>query len=474
MKSNFKKYYFVVSMVLGLMFTVLASQAIDVPDTIKYPIAELGGCGSREVCQAYCDQTSNMESCVDFGLKNAMLSENEAVLAKKAIVKIKAGQTPGGCDSKESCQSFCQNSITDLNSCIAFADEIGVPEEEIAQAKKIAQALQKGANLPGECTGKASCESYCQDSSHIDECLAFAEAAQLLPGDEIAEAKKVAVFLKNGKMPGGCKSKSECQVYCEASDHFEECISFAENAQLISKEEAEVAKKTGGQGPGGCKSKATCETYCNLTENAKACSDFAVEKGLVSEEEMDNIKNGVEKNRTGLGEVPDEARNNAENCLNNVFEGNLQKVLAGQQYTTKVQGEKIEGCFEEAISKYTESKMQQGAAQGGQGGQQGPPADIEKEIQSAPAAVQDKIKNEIETRTNEEKAKQAQQKVEEVKNQIQSQVQNMPSGAPPVNIPDVNLNSPPSGGVVPAPGGAPCNSEEECRAMFGGSAPPTN
>ena len=452
-------------MIFGLMFVALVSQAIEVPDTIKYPIAELGNCGSQAACQAHCDQTGNMESCVDYGLKNAMLSQGEATLAKKAIAKIKAGQTPGGCDSKESCQRFCQDNITDLNSCIAFATEIGVPESEIAQAKKIAQALEKGANLPGSCTGKTSCESYCQDSSHMDECLAFAEAAQILPGNEIAEAKKVAVFLKNGKMPGGCKSKSDCQVYCEASDHFDECISFAENAQLITKEEAEVAKKVGGQGPGGCKSQATCEAYCNKTENAKACSDFAVEKGLLSEEEMDNVKNGVEKIRTGLEKVPSEAKGDVETCLNNVYDGNLQKVMAGQQYTTKAQGGKIENCFAEAIAKYTKEKMEQGAAQGKQGGQQGPPADMEKEIQAAPAEVQGEIKKEIETKMNEEKAKQIEQKTQEIQGQIKSQM--------PADAPDVNLSSPPSGGggPVPAPGGAPCNSEAECRAMFGGSAP---
>lgn len=411
---------------------------------IAYPIAELGNCPDETACAAYCDKTENMEACVNFAQAKGLLGEREAGIAKKAIARIKLGETPGACNSRESCENFCQKNTASLNSCLAFAEELGISGEELDQAKKVAAALQGGAKLPGDCQGKAACESYCKNANHIDECLVFAEAAGILPAEELAEAKKVAPFLKSGQTPGACQTKEECRAYCSIDDNFNECLSFGEKVGFVSKEEAELARKTGGKGPGGCKSKQACQDYCNLQENAKTCADFALEKGLVSEAEADNIKNGAAKIKSGLEQTPAEIKGEVETCLNDLFGGRLQAVLAGEQMITGQQGGKIGACFEEAAKAYAKRKMQEGQSAGQSGG-----APDAKALDSAPAEIRNQVNREIESRR--------QQAAEE------SMPQNIqiPTG-PPANIPlsgapaELPENIAPPAGFGP-PAGVPEN-----------------
>jgi hypothetical protein len=238
-----------------------------------------------------------------------------------------------------------------------------LPPEELAQAKKVAKAFQEGAAMPGNCVGKKSCEQYCADSSHMEECLIFAEKSQILPAEEIAEARKVLKLMKSGETPGKCDSKSSCKDYCTKDENFEECILFAEKAGFVSAEEAVMAHKVGGKGPGGCKGKDECLNYCDTNENAKECANFAIEKGLVSKEEEELIKNGTAKLKAGLEQVPGEVRSTIEQCLRNTIgNDNLAKLNAGQDlYLTKKQGEGIGPCFETALAEYAEEQAQVGA-----------------------------------------------------------------------------------------------------------------
>ena len=53
-------------------------------------------------------------------------------------------------------------------------------------------------------------------------------------------------------------------MYCEESSHQEECISFAEENGFMTKEQAGKAKKFAGKaGPGGCKGPQECMAFCN-------------------------------------------------------------------------------------------------------------------------------------------------------------------------------------------------------------------
>lgn len=475
-----KKIIFIFCISCALALSVLVAPkvlAAEDPETgITYPVAELGNCADKSACAAYCEKAENMDACIDFASNNGMISQEEAAIAKKAIVKIKAGETPGGCSSKESCESFCQDKTDNLDECLTFAQEIGVPEEKLEQAKKISAALKGDAQLPGNCNGKSACEAYCKNANHIDECLVFAEAAQILPADELAEAKKIAPLLKNGQMPGNCQGKEECKAYCEADEHFEECINFAEKAEFISKEEAEMAKKVGGKGPGGCKSKKECEDFCNLEENAETCANFALEKNLVSPEEADNIKNGVGQIVSGLAKVPPEVRPDVEACLNGLF-GDLNSVISGQKKITKSQGEKIGQCFQAAVDKYAADQQKKGedAMQAGGQGQGMPPANIEKMIENVPEEMKGQVREQIENRAQEEELRARQEAEQRARQEMEA---NMPQGIPSGSAPqDMPVQAPPSGipqgSGAPSVQGPPCNSPEECQAMFGGG-PPAN
>jgi hypothetical protein len=146
-------------------------------DAPGYPIAELGNCADKTDCQAFCNKSENMSACISYAEKNKMLSTEEINLSKKVIKKFEEGKLPGGCKDKNTCETFCQNNITNLDECLSFAEEIGISGASIEEGKKIAKALKEGANLPGGCSGKAECETYCADPVHIDECLDFGEAS---------------------------------------------------------------------------------------------------------------------------------------------------------------------------------------------------------------------------------------------------------------------------------------------------------
>ena len=147
---------------------------------------------------------------------------------------------------------------------MAFAEKSGlVPAEALKEMQSIQSVLKAGGQLPGGCKNKNDCQSYCSASAHMEECIGFAEKSDLIQGKDLEDAKKFYHSSKSGETPGGCTTKEQCQTYCADSSRAIECVSFAEKAGLISKEEADMARKTGGKGPNGCTSKESCDAFCN-------------------------------------------------------------------------------------------------------------------------------------------------------------------------------------------------------------------
>lgn len=322
-----------------------------------------GGCRSLESCEFYCDNINNIEECLNFARKNNVLDKEEIEEAEKVLSALKKGvNLPGGCGNKKECDAYCENS-NNMEECLLFAEEAGFMEkQEIEMARKIGNkkgpggcmgrkckdycenpehfeeclefaeenglikkedaelARKTGGKGPGDCKGRKECESYCEDESHLDECLAFAEEHNLISKEEAEMAK-----ITKGKGPGGCTGKEECETFCNEPQNMEECISFAEKHGFISKEEAEKARKFGGKsGPGGCAGKQ-CESYCEDKSHREECFKFAEENGLIEKEELENMKKGMEilKEKKGPGgcasreecEVFCENPDNFEKCL---------------------------------------------------------------------------------------------------------------------------------------------------------------
>ncbi len=285
----------VVAVLISSAIVALASSKAD----IAFPVAELGGCKNETDCRAYCEQRDNADiirACLTFAKKHNLLPAD--VIAKgEKFADVAAGGGPGGCRNEEDCVNFCDNP-SHMTECLDFAIRYDLlPADELEDSKKVLKALKAGFETPGDCTRKDECLAYCENTAHIDECLAFAEKAGFISGKELAEAKKVAPFLKSGETPGGCKSKAECEAYCGYPDHVDECISFAEKLGLMTAREAELIKKAGGKSPGDCavgsrnpeEAQNKCAVYCNKEENRQTCFKFAVQMGIMTAEEATQI-----------------------------------------------------------------------------------------------------------------------------------------------------------------------------------------
>ncbi|MDP3762443.1 MAG: hypothetical protein Q8Q97_00010, partial [bacterium] len=200
------------------------------------------------------------------------------------------GGGPGGCQSEQGCEEYCSD-VGNIKECVSFAKEHGMMEKgELEEAEKVQQAVERGARLPGGCRNKKACEAHCSNPDNMEECLAFAEQAGFMKKEELEEAKRILPLMKSGQTPGGCRSKQQCEAFCENPDNVEACVSFAEKAGFMKPEEAVMMRKTGGKGPGGCRGRVECEIYCNNPDNAEQCFKFAEENGLIPPEELEQIK----------------------------------------------------------------------------------------------------------------------------------------------------------------------------------------
>lgn len=247
--------------------------------SIEFPIPALGNCESEEACFLYCEEPAHYEACFAFGTEHGLLEEE---INPELIERIADGGGPGGCTSQVSCEAYCSDS-SHLVECVTFAEQHDLMSpEELEEAKKVVAALEAGATLPGGCANKDTCEAYCADASHMQECLSFAEAAGFLSGEELEEAKRMLMLIEDGATPGGCTSQETCESYCQDASHLEECIDFGVKTGFISADEAERIKTSGGGmmgGPGGCKGEEECKAYCQNPANQEECKQFGASQG---------------------------------------------------------------------------------------------------------------------------------------------------------------------------------------------------
>lgn len=283
-----KNYYLILLLPVSIFAGFLVFAQEEMPAGVTFPIAELGNCKSKTECMTYCDLPENMLACLDFAEKHNLIPKDEVKIARK-MLKLGATAGPGGCKGKVQCEAYCDD-MAHIEECLAFAEKHNlIPAEELKEGKKVAAAMKKGIKPPN-CRGKSSCDAYCSQPAHMEECLVFAEAAGLIPQDEIAEAKMALKAMKQGIKPPPCRGKQECDAYCGQEEHFAECLTFAEAAGFISPEEAIMAKKTGGKGPGNCRSKESCDKYCDDPAHSEECLNFAEKHGFISEEDAENAR----------------------------------------------------------------------------------------------------------------------------------------------------------------------------------------
>lgn len=269
----------------GLLIIGATTSAQTINDAnVRYPVAELGNCANQGACKTYCDDPAHAQACLAYAQKNNLMSQDEIAAAQKFLDA--GGKGPGGCTSQESCQSYC-NDMSHINECVAFAEKTGIlPPEQLAEAKQVQAAIAKGVTPP-PCNNKQECDAYCEDPSHMKVCVAFGEAAGFLKGQELTDAKKMLAAIDNGATPPPCKGKDACDAYCSQPDHMEACMTFAQAAGLMTPEEAQgsqqmLAAIKKGAKPPACKGKDECDAYCAEPAHVDECINFSVAAGFMS------------------------------------------------------------------------------------------------------------------------------------------------------------------------------------------------
>ena len=384
-----KTKYLISFIVISLALAGSAAWAQDV----QYPVKELGDCKDKSACKTYCDKPENVEACVNFAEKNNLMSKEEIGLAKKFIEA--GGKGPGGCTGKDSCENFC-NDITHIDECVTFAVENNLmPPGELEEAKMVQAAIKRGVKPP-PCGNKKQCDVYCEESEHMEECIAFGIEAGFIQGKELEDVQKMLAAVKRGVKPPPCKGKEACDAYCSSPDnmemcmtfameagfmsenekadsqkmlgalkkgvkppkcngkeacdaycaedaHVEECINFAIAAGFMDAKDAEMAKKTKGKGPGNCKGKDECEAFCNNPDNQETCFNFGKENGLIPEADLKQMEEGKQKFKESLQQAPATVMD----CLNaEVGTGLMEKFKDGAAMPPKDIGDKMRTCYE--------------------------------------------------------------------------------------------------------------------------------
>lgn len=390
------KYFIILSFLIVssvILTNKVSGQEIASASDVQYPIQELGNCEDKEACRIYCDKPANAEKCLTFAEKNNLMSEEEISIAKKFLES--EDDRPGNCKREEDCKEYCDD-VSHIDECIAFAEKNNlVPPEELEEIKKVQSAIKRGAKPP-PCGNKKQCDTYCEDPSHMEECITFGAEAGFIQGKELEDAQKMLQAIKRGatplpckgkeacdeycsspdnmelcmnfameagfmseeekadsqKMlqaikkgfkPPPCKSREECDAYCSSEEHFEECTNFSVAAGFMSEEDATMARKTGGKGPGDCKGKEECEAFCNNPDNQETCFNFAKENGMIPEEELRKMEEGKEQFRQSFEQMPSEVLD----CIQGeVGADMLEKMKNGSVMPPREIGDKMATCFE--------------------------------------------------------------------------------------------------------------------------------
>ncbi|MFA5773364.1 MAG: hypothetical protein WC908_01675 [Candidatus Paceibacterota bacterium] len=182
-----KTLFIILTFITSIIFfnVVLATTSLE---NIKYPVIKLGNCKDIKDCHVYCEKQENILKCVDFGEKAGIISTEDAT-----------------------------------------------------KTRKFSEVLKQGG--PGKCANQRTCEQYCEESLHINECLTFAEKHELISLEQLKRAKAISKVLKDiDKLPGECKDQKTCIEYCSKEINFSKCLEFSKKFNLISED---ISKQVG-------------------------------------------------------------------------------------------------------------------------------------------------------------------------------------------------------------------------------------
>jgi hypothetical protein len=218
----------------GILSPLELDEARRVTGAMKAGYEPPGNCKTKSQCEAYCSEPKHMDDCLGFARAVGLMSEAELEEAQKVANAIAAGHSmPGNCRGKRQCEAYCNNS-NNVEECLEFGIAAGfVNPSEAEEARKVLPLLKSG-QTPGKCKSRSQCEAYCANPNNAVECTEFAVKAGFVSAQEASKVRKILPLMRAGQTPGKCKSKTACEAYCKNPVNQKECFEFAKKAGLIS------------------------------------------------------------------------------------------------------------------------------------------------------------------------------------------------------------------------------------------------
>jgi len=169
-----------------------------------------------------------------------------------------------------------------------------------------AENIQYPISELGNCKSDVDCRAYCDKSKNTDACLSFAQENNLMSAQEIDIAKR---FLAAKDTPGRCVGKVACDVYCNDISHINECVPFAQNNNLLPTDQLQEAKKiqtaiANGVKPPSCANKEACDTYCQDPNHMEECIAFGEATGFLQGQELVNAQKVLAAIKSGIKPPP--------------------------------------------------------------------------------------------------------------------------------------------------------------------------
>src|SRR3989344_3669830 len=208
----------------------------------NFPVEELGSCADLESCTNYCEDPVNYNSCSDFAKKNGFYKDDETQYGNEEFWQ--ETQSELGCNSTESCATYC-SSPENHEKCDAFAKRSEIPGGYTDQPDK-PEYLQIAQTVLG-CDSLESCSTFCDSTANAQKCDEFADQVGLLGGNttggpdgcqtpescnaycsdpaNFEECSAFKVGTGNFSGPGNCNSEESCRSYCDQNPA--DCRSYA-------------------------------------------------------------------------------------------------------------------------------------------------------------------------------------------------------------------------------------------------------
>ncbi len=195
-----------------------------------------GGCTTKEACKIYCSDATHAEECAQFAEKFKLLDPNQLAKFRKFYAGIADNKKPIDCHDQHTCETFCAMRSNN-EKCLKFAKDNNLVDEEHAmEISKFQQAINNG-ETPGACESKEACKTFCSDENNKAECLAFAATMGWI---KFSDLERLRTERFHG--PGDCDSKDACEAFCNKTENQEACLEFARKMKLLNSDQVEKIK----------------------------------------------------------------------------------------------------------------------------------------------------------------------------------------------------------------------------------------